>query len=71
MTHSADDIVAAIDIGTNSTNLRIVSRVSGIVDSRVTVTRLGQDVDQNRSLSEEAMQRVISCLADYRQLLDT
>ena len=71
MTHSANDIVAAIDIGTNSTNLRIVSRVSGIVDSRVTVTRLGQDVDHNRSLSEEAMQRVISCLADYRQVLDT
>ncbi len=71
MTHSADDIVAAIDIGTNSTNLRIVSRRNGIVDSRVTVTRLGEDVDQNRSLSEEAMQRVISCLADYRQVLDT
>lgn len=71
MTHSADDIVAAIDIGTNSTNLRIVSRRNGIVDSRITVTRLGQDVDQNRSLSEEAMQRVISCLADYRQVLDT
>ena len=71
MTHSANDIVAAIDIGTNSTNLRIVSRVTGIVDSRVTITRLGQDVDHNRSLSEEAMQRVISCLADYRQVLDT
>ena len=71
MTHSANDIVAAIDIGTNSTNLRIVSRVTGIVDSRVTVTRLGQDVDHNRSLSEEAMQRVLSCLADYRQVLDT
>ena len=70
MTHSADDIVAAIDIGTNSTNLRIVSRRNGVVDSRVTVTRLGQDVDHNRSLSEEAMQRVISCLADYRQVLD-
>jgi len=71
MTPSAHDIVAAIDIGTNSTNLRIVSRRNGIVNSRVTVTRLGQDVDQNHSLSEEAMQRVLSCLADYRQVLDT
>lgn len=63
--------VAVIDIGTNSTRLLIadVDPSSGAVlelhrESRV--TRLGDQVDQGGTLSEEAIARVFSTLAVYR-----
>jgi len=62
--------VAAIDIGTNSTNLLIVDRDGRTVERRVTITRLGQGVDQSRHLSPEAIERTIICLSAYRDLLD-
>ena len=62
--------VAAIDIGTNSTNLLIVDRDGCTLERRVTVTRLGQGVDQSRRLSPEAIERTINCLSAYRDLLD-
>ena len=62
--------VAAIDIGTNSTNLLIVDRDGRTLERRVTVTRLGQGVDQSRNLSPEAIERTINCLSAYRDLLD-
>lgn len=62
--------VAAIDIGTNSTNLLIVDRDGRTLERRVTVTRLGQGVDQSRRLSPEAIERTINCLSAYRDLLD-
>ena len=62
--------VAAIDIGTNSTNLLIVDRDGCTLERRVTVTRLGQGVDQTRNLSPEAIERTINCLSLYRSLLD-
>ena len=62
--------VAAIDIGTNSTNLLIVDRDGRTLERRVTVTRLGQNVDQTRTLSPEAIERTMNCLSTYRELLD-
>jgi exopolyphosphatase/guanosine-5'-triphosphate,3'-diphosphate pyrophosphatase len=62
--------VAAIDIGTNSTNLLIVDPNGRTLERRVTVTRLGQNVDQTRTLSPEAIERTINCLSTYRKLLD-
>lgn len=62
--------VAAIDIGTNSTNLLIVDGSGRTLERRVTVTRLGQNVDQTRTLSPEAIERTINCLSMYRELLD-
>ena len=62
--------VAAIDIGTNSTNLLIVNHIGQTLERCVTVTRLGQGVDKTRLLSREAIDRTIGCLAKYRELLD-
>jgi exopolyphosphatase/guanosine-5'-triphosphate,3'-diphosphate pyrophosphatase len=67
--------VAVLDIGTNSTRLLIaeVDPATGAVEEllrRSEVTRLGEGVDSGGSLSEEAIDRVLSTLADYRAAID-
>jgi exopolyphosphatase/guanosine-5'-triphosphate,3'-diphosphate pyrophosphatase len=62
--------VAAIDIGTNSTNLLIVDHYGKTLERQVNVTRLGQGVDKTRTLSPDAIDRTIECLTKYRELLD-
>jgi exopolyphosphatase/guanosine-5'-triphosphate,3'-diphosphate pyrophosphatase len=67
--------VAAIDIGTNSTRLLIadVDRESGALKEvlrRSEVTRLGDGVDASGSLSQAAIERVLSTLAEYRRAID-
>lgn len=66
--------VAVIDIGTNSTRL-LIGDVDGQgnvdeLDRRSRVTRLGDRVDRDGQLSEEAMDRVFATLAEYRRALD-
>src|SRR6266498_3322219 len=66
--------VAVIDIGTNSTRLLIadVARDATLteLERRTKVTRLGHGVDRTGVLDEDAMDRVLATLADYRQLID-
>jgi exopolyphosphatase/guanosine-5'-triphosphate,3'-diphosphate pyrophosphatase len=67
--------VAVVDIGTNSTRLLIadVDRESGAIEElvrRSQVTRLGDGVDSQGSLSEAAVDRVLATLADYRAQID-
>jgi exopolyphosphatase / guanosine-5'-triphosphate,3'-diphosphate pyrophosphatase len=67
--------VAVVDIGTNSTRLLIadVDPHDGVVVEilrRSRVTRLGEGLDATGSLSEAAMARVLSTLADYRRAID-
>ena len=67
--------VAVVDIGTNSTRLLIaeVDPATGAVEEllrRSEVTRLGAGVDSGGSLSEEAIDRALSTLADYRAAID-
>jgi exopolyphosphatase/guanosine-5'-triphosphate,3'-diphosphate pyrophosphatase len=67
--------VAVVDIGSNSTRLLVanVDPASGAVhelERRSTVTRLGQGVDANGTLAPEAMERVFTTLAGYRELID-
>jgi exopolyphosphatase/guanosine-5'-triphosphate,3'-diphosphate pyrophosphatase len=67
--------VAVVDIGTNSTRLLIaeVDRDSGALEElerRSQVTRLGDGVDASGSLSDAAIDRVLSTLADYRAAID-
>ncbi len=65
--------VAAVDIGTNSIRLLVAEAGGGDLlgqrlewlDRRVTVTRLGQGVDADGTLSDEAMGRTIAVLAGY------
>jgi exopolyphosphatase/guanosine-5'-triphosphate,3'-diphosphate pyrophosphatase len=67
--------VAVVDIGTNSTRLLIadVDPRSGDLKElsrRSQVTRLGEGVDSNGSLSQAAVERVFATLADYRAEID-
>jgi exopolyphosphatase / guanosine-5'-triphosphate,3'-diphosphate pyrophosphatase len=66
-------VVASIDIGTNSTRVLVARPVGGkldILDRRNTITRLGQNVGATGSLADEAVERTLACLRDYRAILD-
>jgi exopolyphosphatase / guanosine-5'-triphosphate,3'-diphosphate pyrophosphatase len=67
--------VAVVDIGTNSTRLLVadVDRGSGSVDElhrESRVTRLGDRVDAGGAISNEASERVLATLAEYRAVID-
>jgi len=66
--------VAAVDLGTNSTRL-LVAEVDGDrleeVTRRLTITRLGEGVDERRRLLPVAIARVRNCLAEYRRELES
>jgi exopolyphosphatase/guanosine-5'-triphosphate,3'-diphosphate pyrophosphatase len=61
--------VAAIDIGTNSTRLLVADVTDdGAVselERRLTITRLGEGVDESATLREAPMQRVIDTVEEY------
>ena len=65
--------VAAVDLGTNSTRL-LVAEVDGDrleeVTRRLTITRLGEGVDERRRLLPLPVARVRNCLAEYRKELE-
>jgi exopolyphosphatase / guanosine-5'-triphosphate,3'-diphosphate pyrophosphatase len=65
--------VAAVDLGTNSTRL-LVADVEGDSLSEVvrelTITRLGEGVDERGRLLPVPIARVRNCLADYRRRLE-
>jgi exopolyphosphatase/guanosine-5'-triphosphate,3'-diphosphate pyrophosphatase len=65
--------VAVVDLGTNSTRLLVAEIRNGSlreIDRRITITRLGEGVDADRILLPEAIERVTSCLAGYRAIVD-
>ena len=60
--------VAAIDVGTNSTRLLVAEEMADgfrALERRLTVTRLGQDVDKRRVLAPEPLQRTLQTIAEY------
>lgn len=66
--------VAAVDCGTNSTRL-LVAEADGSgglvqVERRMQITRLGQGVDRSGSLADEAVDRTLTVLRDYRSAMD-
>ena len=65
--------VAAVDLGTNSTRL-LVADIDGDdlreVARRLTITRLGEGVDERRRLLPVPIARVRNCLAEYRRELE-
>lgn len=66
-------ILAAIDIGTNTTRLLIADVVGdNLKDIRrqAIITRLGQDVDETHRFSSEAMERTLQVIADYKKVLE-
>jgi exopolyphosphatase / guanosine-5'-triphosphate,3'-diphosphate pyrophosphatase len=66
--------VAAVDLGTNSTRLLVADVEDGRleeVERRLTITRLGEGVDERRRLLPVPIARVRNTLADYRRELES
>jgi exopolyphosphatase/guanosine-5'-triphosphate,3'-diphosphate pyrophosphatase len=64
--------VGAIDIGTNTVLLLVAQGDPSspvVVAEHATITRLGQGVDRSGRLAPEAMDRTLSALAEYAELL--
>ena len=61
--------LAAIDCGTNSTRL-LVSDGQRTLERLMRITRLGQGVDQSRRLAPDAIERTLTVLREYREVMD-
>ena len=64
-----DTNFAAIDIGSNSTNLLITDRTGKTIERVVRTTRLGADLLKTGRLSSESIQRTVVCLEEYEKLI--
>lgn len=62
--------VAAIDIGTNSTNLLVVDAAGEELERVVAITRLGEGVHAARRLGDEPMARTLAQLAEHKATMD-
>src|SRR4051812_35883775 len=66
---------SSIDLGTNTCLLLIADwddekkTVTRVIADYSTVVRLGQAVDSEKALHPEAMERTLTCLRDYCELL--
>lgn len=63
-------VVAAIDCGTNSTRLLVSRGGTEPLDRLMTITRLGEGVDQTGRLAPGAIERTLDCLRRYREVMD-
>ncbi len=66
----SNDVVAAIDCGTNSTRLLVMDRGGSVLARRMRITRLGQGVDEHKELRDDAIRRTLGVLAEYREEMD-
>lgn len=65
--------IASLDLGTNSTRVLVARPAGGTLDTidrRNTITRLGQGVGASGRLTDEAVERTLTCLRGYREVLD-
>ncbi len=62
--------VAAVDCGTNSTRLLVVDDDGRTLDRRMRITRLGQGVDATGVLRDDAVERTLEVLREYRAAMD-
>jgi len=65
--------VAAVDLGTNSTRLLVADVDRGQIDElarELTITRLGEGVDERRRLLPVPIARVRNCLSGYRRRIE-
>lgn len=61
--------VAAIDCGTNSTRLLVVDEHGRPLERLMRITRLGEGVDATGKLSNEAIDRCVTVLREYREVM--
>ncbi len=62
--------IAAIDIGSNSTNLLIVDIDGHELAREIHITRLGEGVATTNHLSDQAMARTLQQLGEYKSIID-
>lgn len=62
--------VAAIDCGTNSVRLLVSDGGRVTVERLMRITRLGQGVDATGRLDDEAIERTVTVLREYREVID-
>lgn len=62
--------MAAIDCGTNSTRLFVVDASGRPLERLMRITRLGEGVDATGKLSGEAIDRCLSVLTEYREVMN-
>lgn len=65
----SDRLYAAVDCGTNSTRL-LISDGRSQIERHMRVTRLGAGVDRTGRLDPEAIERTLSVMRDYREIMD-
>jgi len=61
--------VAAIDCGTNSTRL-LITDGQRVIERLMRITRLGAGVDRSGRLDPPAIERTLSVLREYREVMD-
>ena len=64
-----DRVFAAIDIGSNSTNLLIVDQSGKTLERAVRSTRLGANIATTGALSADSIKRTLDCLSEYEALI--
>ncbi len=64
------ETVAALDCGSNSTRLLIVTSGQVTIRREMRITRLSQGVDASGTLTEEALKRTYDVLGEYRTLMN-
>jgi len=62
--------LAAIDCGTNSTRLLITDDRGATLERLMRITRLGQATDATGALADEAIERTVAVLREYRGVMD-
>ncbi|HEX2119492.1 MAG TPA: Ppx/GppA phosphatase family protein [Acidimicrobiales bacterium] len=63
-------VLAGIDCGTNSTRLLVGDGDGRTVERLMRITRLGQGVDATGRLAPEAIDRTVTVLREYRDVMD-
>jgi exopolyphosphatase/guanosine-5'-triphosphate,3'-diphosphate pyrophosphatase len=64
------DALAAVDCGSNSTRLLVVSSGGEVLQREMRITRLGEGVDATGALSESAIDRTLAVLRAYRRTME-
>ncbi|MFM1886127.1 MAG: hypothetical protein RL026_1284 [Pseudomonadota bacterium] len=70
--HKTPDVLAAVDLGSNSFHLIVARNVGGqlvVIDKLREMVRLGQGVDERGQLDKVAARRAIACLERFGQRL--
>ncbi len=66
--------LASIDIGTNSVKLAVAEvedqKIKNIILERTEITRLGEDINKTNMLRQEAMDRTLEILKDFKLMAD-